>query len=232
VPGDASSSPSADAQGSGADAGIPAASDAPVILTVSLKGAGGEAVKVHLSDGSSFVLHAEVYARAGLAKDSPLPPDTLSVLLARSERIFARRRALALVARAAQTRRGLARKLAARGYSAPAVRHAIARMEALGYLDDRAFAEAWLRSRLSSSPQGWRALSRGLQGRGVPRAVAEEVLAAEMPPEVEKEQAMKVAANLSPEAAVRKLSLRGFRTPVISAVLRELRRKATSPGAD
>jgi len=180
-------------------------------------------VKIHLADGSFFVLHAEEFARSGLARGSSLPPDMLAALLTRSEMAFARARALSLLSRAAQTRLGLSRKLAARGYSAPAVRHAIARMVELGYLDDRAFAEAWLRSRLEGSAHGWKAFHRTLLARGVPRPVAEEVLGALLPAEVELERARRLAEGLSPSAAIRRLTTRGFRSRAIAAVLRELK---------
>lgn len=208
---------------------MPAGGAVQSILSVEVKGAGGEAVRIHLADGSFYVLHAEVFARSGLAQGSPLDPDSLSTLLARSERVFARRRALALLSRAAHTRLGLARKLSARGFSAAAVRHAIARMSALGYLDDRAFAEAWLRSRLEGGTQGWKALYRGLLGRGVPRVLADDVLSAVYPPEEENARALHLAADLSPEQAMRRLTLRGFRARAISAALREIRKKGRSP---
>jgi SOS response regulatory protein OraA/RecX len=191
--------------------------------------AGGEAVKVHLSDGSFYVLHAEVWARAGLSTGSPLDPDSLSALLTRSEMIFARRRALALLSRAAQTRLGLARKLAARGFSQPAIRHAINRMTSLGYLDDRAFAQAWVQARLASRKEGWLSLYRGLVGRGIPRALADEVAAELYSPELEAACALRLAAGLSPQAAIRRLNVRGFRSRAIAAAVRALREKAAPP---
>ncbi len=187
-------------------------------------------MKIHLSDGSFFVLHAEVFARSGLSQGSPLPPDTLAALLTRSEQAFARGRALSLLSRAAQTRLGLSRKLTSRGFSAPAVRHAIARMIELGYLDDKAFAEAWLRSRLDARAHGWKALYRSLLGRGVPRQVAEGVLDAMFPAEVEREHALHLAGGLSAAAAIRKLTVRGFRSRAIAAVLRELKGTGRTTG--
>jgi regulatory protein len=186
-------------------------------------------VRIHLSDGSFYVLHAETWARSGLDTGSPMDPDTLAQLLTRSERIFARRRALALLSRAAHTRAGLARKLAARGFGGAAIRHAIARMTRLGYLDDRAFAEGWLRSRLSARADGWKALYRGLLGRGVPRRIAADVTREMYPAEAEMASARRLAAGLSPAAAIRRLSMRGFRTRAIAQIAREIRGTARRP---
>ncbi len=185
-------------------------------------------VRIHLSDGSFFVLHAEVFARAGLAAGSPLDPETRDRLLSRSERVRARLRALQLLSRAAQTRRGLARKLAARGFSAAAIRFALDRMAELGYLDDRAFAESWVRGRISAGREGGNALYRGLLGRGVARPVAQDVVARLCTAEAELECARRLAAGLSRNAAIRRLTGRGFRSRAIAAVLREM--PGTGPG--
>ncbi|HEY9594050.1 MAG TPA: regulatory protein RecX [Spirochaetia bacterium] len=195
----------------------------PLIVSMQLKGAGGEKVLIHLSDGSSFVLHAEASARAGLCEGVPVDSELRDRLLGESEHLFARSTALRLIARAPQTRRGLARKLSTRGFGGEAVRTAVARMEELGYLDDRVFAEAWLRSRLGGRPEGWKSLYRGLIGRGVPRPVAEEALGALFGPEEELAAARRLSRGLSPATAARKLQARGFRTRAIAVVVRDQR---------
>lgn len=226
MPGDVSSSPSARSRAFASSAGedvSPAESDSASVLTVTsveLKGATGEAVRVHLSDGSFFILHAEIFARTSLHAGSPLDGKTREDLLARSENVLARIRALGLLSRSAQTRKGLARKLQARGFSAGAVRFAITRVMELGYLDDRQFADSWLRSRLSVRRDGWSALCRGLIARGVPRPVAEECLTELYPAEAEAEVARSLVAGLSRDASIRKLAGKGFRSRTISAVIR------------
>jgi regulatory protein len=188
-----------------------------------VKGAGGEAGRVRLSDGSSFILHGEVIARAGIAAGTSLDSDTISSLQRRSEIVFARESALGLLSRAPHTRRGLAVKLRARGFPEEAVRAAIARMLELGYLDDRAFAENWARSRLAARREGWSAIYVGLLRRGVPRKIAEEAAADACTDEVEIEKARSLARGLAPRAAARALKSRGFRSRTIARVLREMR---------
>ncbi|MFO1540000.1 MAG: regulatory protein RecX, partial [Chloroflexota bacterium] len=63
------------------------------------------------------------------------------------------------------------------GYPAPLVETAIERLIAVRYLDDRAFADAWLASRDRSRPRGARALRTELLRAGVPDPVVREVLA-------------------------------------------------------
>ncbi len=206
--------------------GPPDGEPAPrTVVSVELKGASGESVRIHLSDGSFFVLHAEVFAREGISADTPIDPEREAHLLTRSELVLARLRALSLLSRSAQTRQGLTRKLRARGFSAAAVAHAIARVSELGYLDDRAFAESWVQARIAQRRDGVKALTLGLMRRGVGKAIAEEVAYAACPPEEELAAARVLAADLAPRAAIRLLTGRGFRSRTIAAVLRELKER-------
>jgi regulatory protein len=179
-------------------------------------------VRIHLSDGSFFVLHAEVFARESIAAGTILDPERIAQLLTRSERVLARIRALALLSRAAHSRRGLAQKLRARGFSAESVTHALERMKELGYLDDRAFAESWVHSRMALRKEGVKALTLGLVRKGVARALAEEAASAACPYEEELERARQVSDGLSRSAAIRLLSGRGFRSRTIATIIRGL----------
>lgn len=68
------------------------------------------------------------------------------------------------------------RKLLWLGYRAELVDEAVARLLAVGYLDDGAFARAWVESRDRARPRGEHALRRELGLRGVDRALVGEVL--------------------------------------------------------
>jgi len=179
-------------------------------------------VRIHLSDGSFFALHAEVFASAGLWAGAVIEPDAIVRLTTRSERARARIAALRLLSRSAHTRSGLARKLAARGFDRPAIRSALARMVELGYCDDRAFAESWMRLRLSGGKNGALALYRGLVARGVAKPLAQEVVSAMYPHEDEVRDARGLTAGLSRAAAIRRLAGRGFRSRAIAAVIRAI----------
>jgi regulatory protein len=189
-------------------------------------------VRVHLSDGSFFLLHAEVFAREGIRTGDVLAPIRRAELLAQSERIFARIRALSLLARGAHSRKGLTQKLQARGFSPEAVSEAVRRMGELGYLDDQAFADGWVRSRMATRTDGWLALYRGLRGKGVARELAEQALEANCPYEVELERARVVAAGMPAAAAIRRLKGRGFRSRTIARILKEGRETAHEAPAD
>ena len=221
-----SSSPSAEPGGPDRGSGDEprAVPGAPLltILSIELRGAGGETATVRLSDGSSFVAPAEVVAGEGLSTGTSLDDDRLRSVRSRSEFVLARSRALSLLSRSAHTRRGLARKLEARGFGPGAVKAAVDRMTELGYLDDRAFALDWARARVAGRAEGWKAVYRGLLGRGVPRSIADEAAAEVCSDEAELEMARRLAGDLSPRKAASRLSARGFRSRTIARVLREI----------
>ena len=194
------------------------------ILSIAYRGAGGETATVRLSDGSSFVAPAEVVVREGLSTGMELDPARLSLLHDQSDLALARSSALRLLSRAPHTRRGLALKLTRRGFGPAAVEAAIARMAELGYLDDRAFAADWTRSRLAGRAEGWKAVYRGLLARGVPRAVAGEAASEACTDEAELEAARRLAATLAPGRVAARLAARGFRSRTIARIIRELAR--------
>ena len=70
------------------------------------------------------------------------------------------------------------RRLRDAGYRADLVEEAIDRLATLGYLDDEAFARAWVESRDRARPRGARALRDELRRMGVPPSDVEAALAA------------------------------------------------------
>lgn len=69
------------------------------------------------------------------------------------------------------------RRLVRAGYRHALVDDAVARLQQLGFLDDEAFARAWVESRDRASPRGEHALRRELGLKGIDREVVEAVLA-------------------------------------------------------
>ena len=68
------------------------------------------------------------------------------------------------------------RRLLTAGYRAPLVDVAVDRLTGLRYLDDEAFARAWVESRDRARPRGEIALRRELRLKGVDAAIVEGVL--------------------------------------------------------
>lgn len=69
------------------------------------------------------------------------------------------------------------RRLGHLGYPQPLVEQVVERLADMSYLDDAAFARAWVESRDRAHPRGAVALRRELAVKGVSRQVVDEVLA-------------------------------------------------------
>lgn len=69
------------------------------------------------------------------------------------------------------------RNLAQKGMDAATIDEALARLEHLGYVDDRAFARFWVSNRDEFKPRGPLALRQELREKGVSNAIIDEVLA-------------------------------------------------------
>jgi regulatory protein len=69
------------------------------------------------------------------------------------------------------------RRLSHLGYPQPLVGTVIERLIDMSYLDDEAFARAWVESRDRAHPRGETALRRELALKGVPRDVVDDVIA-------------------------------------------------------
>ena len=68
------------------------------------------------------------------------------------------------------------RRLTRAGYRAELVEEVIARLLVMGYLDDDAFARAWVESRDRSRPRGEHALRRELGLKGVEKSLIDVIL--------------------------------------------------------
>ena len=97
------------------------------------------------------------------------------------------------LARQPQSRAALGEKLARAGYSQDAVRAALDRAQAGGYLNDREYAAALVRRRASS--RGHALIAQELRARGIDDSAAEPALA-QVGPEAELEQALSIARRL------------------------------------
>ncbi|WP_408033254.1 regulatory protein RecX [Thermus filiformis] len=125
--------------------------------------------------------------------------------------------ALALLARRAYTEKALREKLLAR-FGQAEVEEALRRLKDYGYLDDRAFARAFVEARKKYGPLKLKAL---LRARGVPEEVVQEAV-----PEAGPEEALAVLRKYphrrDKPRAVRFLQGRGFPLGVALEAYRRL----------
>jgi len=127
-------------------------------------------VRLRTEAGSLFLFRPE-YAPSELESGASAPssgdelPD--QVLFDVDSTVQAELRALSLLARAEQNRSGLERKLAAKACTKDAIRKALDYLETEGFLDDRRYAQAWLRGRIGRGVVGPLKLRAGLAAKGL-----------------------------------------------------------------
>lgn len=139
----------------------------------------GAWVQVTLDHGEAARLPDEVALRHGLRSGAALAAERWAEILAEAEHVSCRRAALRLLERRAHAEAELGRKLRQRRFPAPVVRETIAHLRQLALVNDREFARQYADEQLRRGSVGPLKVKAGLQQRGVPRAIIDEVLAAE-----------------------------------------------------
>ncbi|HHL39946.1 MAG TPA: regulatory protein RecX [Deltaproteobacteria bacterium] len=110
--------------------------------------------------------------------------------------------ALRLLSYRARSRRELEERLAAKGFGRDETEAALSRLEETGYIDDRALARAFVRSRMEGRGWGPLKIAAALAQRGVEAPVIESALG-----EVRSGEAAAAAAALDKWARIRAVPL-------------------------
>ena len=151
-------------------------------------------------------------------------------VLQRTNLIRTRGQALSLLARSEHSRFLLRQKLLKRGHEPEHVEPVLDELAREGALSDERFAESWVRSRIRSHPEGRSHLVAGLRNRGVESGLADAAVDRVLEDEGMSmaESARSYAERLTRRRALSepqladRLHRRGFSTPVVRAVIREL----------
>lgn len=180
---------------------------------------------IDLSNGSSLSVLATIILLEGIRPGEELSEARIDELKEKSELLAAEKRGISLLARSQHSAHGLRLKLLRRGFSESVISLVLEGLEESGLLDDRAYCENWLYSRLERHPEGRSALIGGLRKRGIKRELAEDMVQEIVTPQVEEECARRVieklkrSASLSNSKMILRLSSRGFSYRLIRAVL-------------
>jgi len=144
-----------------------------------------ERARIHVDgeDRPRFELALDLLLRSGLGTGDTLEPERLAALEREDAPYRAREAALRLLAHRPRSGSELRQRLARRGVEAPVIESTMSWLSERGYMDDRAFAESFVRDRIRLRPRGRHGLVSELRRRGVDEAVAaaatDSVLAAE-----------------------------------------------------
>jgi regulatory protein len=161
----------------------------------------------------------------------PTPPDPAAEDREPDAEDVARAIVLKQLSMAPRSRKQLAEKLRQRGCADEIAVRVLDRMEAVGLVDDDAYADMMVRSKQATRGLAKRALAHELRGKGVPDATIADALGS-IDSESERALAEDVArktmrrlAGLEPEVQARRLagvlSRKGYPPSVIYAVVRD-----------
>lgn len=134
-------------------------------------------VSVFLDDAFAFGLSLALAVEAGLKKGLVLTAARQRALLIEQEGHAAKASALASLAARARTTGELRRMLSDKGFDAATVDDTIAALEAMGVVDDAAYAVAYARGRFAGRGHGPARIRQDLVQRGVPKDLIEAALA-------------------------------------------------------
>ncbi|MDX1421144.1 MAG: RecX family transcriptional regulator [Rubricoccaceae bacterium] len=135
-----------------------------------------ERVSVFIDDAFAFGLTLDLAVQEGLRRGTRLTVEEQTALLAKEQVHRARAAALDYLSYGAKTTAEVRRKLRGKGYDEAAVEDALAAMEGYGYLDDAAYARAFVRGRFAGRGYGPQRLRADLYKRGVDRALIDAAL--------------------------------------------------------
>jgi regulatory protein len=196
-------------------------------------GAGGDTLRVRLAGFSpleiSFAYLPPEYTGAFLYPGAVIGPEAGAALDHAAACLVAEKAALRFIARAEQYGAGLTRKLERRRHSPDAVRAVLARLLELDLVNDRRYAELWLRARVRRGKKGPRTLEMALRARGIDRETVAEALKTALAGEAEagllERCAQKAAGRRNPEefdSGIRFfLKSEGFSSAAIEAFFEE-----------
>ena len=198
--GESSSSPSAD-----------------IYISFARWGTAESAVRLELSDGSSFFVPIDQYDSALFGEGVPVDEELRAQLQRADDYFHIRCKALDLLARREHSAFELKRKLRQRGFSDDQTEEVCREMRNSGYLDDMRFADQFLRSRLGRKPEGRMRMEQRLRSKGLSvetcRTAIEEWYTPDLTREL-MESALQVLkrrrGELETEECARELLKKGF----------------------
>ena len=195
----------------------------------------GGRTRLEVDGEERAALPDSVVVARGLRTGQSVDASELAGILREAASATALEAALHFLSYRARSRLEVVRHLRRKSYEAEAIEFAVARCEALGYLDDLAFARSFVRDRVRLKPRGRYRLRRELMAKGVETEVAnvaiEEVLREEGTSEPEllrrvAEVRLRALAAAGPDTARRRLSSwllrRGFAGDDVRKVVDEL----------
>lgn len=190
-------------------------------------------VTITADDGSITTLDAEIVVRFQLKTSLQVSQEFWDEVTRENEFLLARRKLISYLAVRKKTTLDAQRYLLRAGFSPNATKAAVAHAQRLQYLDDRDYAEAFVRMRTRSGTKGPHIVSRELRAKGISPEEIKSAVSPMTESDSQIEAARRVAAKKYPSIkddsdlvkAARRLSQhlarRGFDADICEQVTRE-----------
>ncbi|WP_027339193.1 RecX family transcriptional regulator [Halonatronum saccharophilum] len=144
-------------------------------------------------DGEFFIgVDAELIYKFNLEKGHKLSEDLLDHIIDQEDFIKAKEAAFKLLSYRQRSRREIEDRLAKKGFDFGVIEGVLKVLDRLNYIDDRKFARAWIRDRITKGFGPWR-IKGDLRNKGVAKKIIEEELASEYDFGLEYDLALKYA---------------------------------------
>ena len=182
--------------------------------------------KISLSNGEDVLIDNDVVSENYLEKGDEITEQQLNDLVFQSQFVRAKSRAVWYLDRKDRTAKDLYQKLCLAGFDKVASAKVIARLQEVGLIDDRRFAENY-RDRLLRENVSKREMLNKLFQKGVPVDLAKEVLEdcqvdeeSQIKALIDKKYRTKLAAENGAEKVFAALVRKGFSYGAVRQVLR------------
>lgn len=146
------------------------------ITSLAVQARRSERVSLFIDGEYRFSLSLNLLASLGLKAGQSLTAEELDALRRAATLDDAKTAICAMLARRAHSRKELAQKLRRKGFSKDIIEEALAEADAQRLIDDRAFAESFVRRRLRQTQLGARKLQAELYQKGVSRSIVKQAL--------------------------------------------------------
>lgn len=190
-------------------------------------------MSVYIDGAFAFGVDMEVAYVCGLKEGLEVDKEWIDAVVQKEELLRAQNYALNLLSFRARSEKEIAERMAQKGYELFIIDKTIAYLKEQGYINDKAFAEAFIKDKLELNGHGRNRIRWELYKKGVSRELVDELLEEVVTPDEEYEKAkmlaerkMKLWQKDSKPVQYRKLSgllaRKGYPFDLVSKVAREL----------
>jgi len=172
---------------------------------------------VVLSEGSSFFIARELLlpSDSWIYPGNDLSNDQFARLQQLDQSTRCRQKGLDLLARRSHSRLELKQKLMKREFPVKEIEETLNWLQKKKFLNDRDFAETWVKNRLRKGGESRRSMIAGLKKKGINNEIIQDIIF-EIPEEKEEQSLMQQweklwrRSSMTPEKAVKALMRKGF----------------------